>query len=127
MKKDKRIKWKKKLWVNVKSLAGKPLPNYFQLARDGLVHDTDEILASKNEEYRIKDEDQTAEQFLQEKMAGGNETIYQGDGEQTQKLTMDDITKMKADKMGGTQIAEMVLKNNANFEKRTPFPPKLKS
>jgi hypothetical protein len=57
MKKDKRVKWKKKLWVNIKSLVGKDLPNYFQMARDGLVHDTDEILASKNEEYRINDED----------------------------------------------------------------------
>lgn len=123
MKKDKRVKWKKKLWVNIKSLAGKPLPNYFQMDRDGLKHDTDEILASKNEEYRINDVDQTAEQFLQEKMAGGNETIYQGDREQTQKLTMEEITKMKADKMDGTQIAEMVLKNNVNFEKRTPNSP----
>jgi hypothetical protein len=56
-------------------------------------------------------------------MAGGNETIYQGGREQTQRLTMDDITKMKADKMDGTQIAEMVLKNNVNFEKRTPISP----
>jgi hypothetical protein len=56
-------------------------------------------------------------------MVGGNETIYQVGREQTQKLTMDDITKMKADKMDGTQIAEMVLKNNVNFEKRTPISP----
>ena len=85
LKKEKKMKWQGKFWVNVKGVSDSPLPNYFRLDRGVMVESTKEIVDDLNKEYLLYDQNKNDERFMQDKIDGGNATIYAGDTLTTQK------------------------------------------
>lgn len=84
LKKEKKVKWKGKFWVNLKGIADGPLPNYFRSDRGQIEQCTKEIVEDLNREHILYDQNKNNETFQQDNIKGTNETIYQGDEAKTQ-------------------------------------------
>lgn len=119
-KKEKKLRWKSKVFLQIGLQKNAAIPNYFKQDRDQIINCTEEVLNDLNEELQIN-ENQSIDDIVQDK---GNETIYAIDEHNTQKLTVDEITAMYKSSNTNDEKKEKIdeiLANNQNFQKRTEF------
>lgn len=110
LKKDKRIRWKPKMFLDARKIPVDQLPGYFRPDRKDFINITDEVLAEEQSNL-ILEQTNTAN--------GGNARI--DSTLDLQKLTDTDIHKMRNEGVKGDAIIAEISKNNENFDKRTEY------
>lgn len=111
LKKDKKVRWKKEIALNVAEIKEHELPGYYRLEGDDVLERiNDEILTEEKKNLNWEVELDTSKT---------NADIQQSS--KAQKLTTVELNEMKQSGADTNDIIAGLIQNNENFEKRTDF------